>query len=94
MYVNFDGATDYDYARWDAEGFSEFIINVNLLVGQEYGSRSTSCDLFKGNQTIDGFITKIGENVAKIKDISLIFNTYDINTGSKNKSPVTFSLSN
>lgn len=32
-YLKFDKANATTYSQWDAEGFSEFIFEVNLLVG-------------------------------------------------------------
>ena len=94
LLLNFDKADDKTYSKWDAEGFSEFIFELNILTGTQYGLRPTSCELSTSEFKIEGIMTKIGKKIAKVNDIVLRMNTYDINTGQKNKKEVAFPLDN
>lgn len=93
-YLTFDRADDQKYATWNLEGYSEFIFTVNLLTGTQYGIRPTSCELSAGDVIVEGITTRVGEKVSSIKNLQLIMNTYDVNTGLKNKVAANFPLNN
>ena len=69
------------------------MIEINILVGTQFGTRPTSCDFHSG-LPIAGFITRIAEKVTRIRDIKLVFNTYNIDTYAKNQDSIVFPFLN
>ena len=86
-------ASDQQYAQWDADLISEFVIEINLLIGTQFGTRPTSCD-FHSKNLIAGITTNIGQKVTRIRDIKLVFNTYDIDSFKKNANQIVFPFTN
>lgn len=69
---------------WDIELVSEVEINFNMIVFYDYGSRPSACwELTTMYQDIK-LTTLIPEKIFRIRDIKLVFNTYNAKNGKKN----------